>query len=264
MVDSRRDLIASDRQCPFQCEYCFAKLNQYRNVSDSLSGAWTGSTRADAYRIIYPSCDSEFVISEKYFSELLKKIDETKDRVVIDFSTKRKLTKNDLTQLAKVQELLLLKDSSLKVSISFSNKNEISTIEGGTASYEDRLDNARNLCNLGIPVSATIKPILPFVDVSEYYEIIDGCSQSLDHFLVGGLYVDPTSVFGKNILKDFPDYATRRRVSWLPGEVFWDYVEDPIQVSKVSQYAVSRGAKCFDSDIELVDSLIWGKCVEHY
>ena len=161
-------------------------------------------------------------------------------------------------QLLGLHEWLVKEDKGfVKFAISLSTRTMLDEIEPATMSYEERIKLAGYINSLGLPLSLTIKPVLPFITAEEYDSILKDFSSYLNRVLIGGLYVNKTSSFYADYLYN-DSVCTKRKVAWLIAHPDWDYVEDAELMKKIQISAQRLGMQVFDSDSSVVKSLIEG------
>ncbi|MCL2321558.1 MAG: hypothetical protein FWC47_05550 [Oscillospiraceae bacterium] len=243
---SNRVMLHSLVGCPYKCQYCFAKWEQYQNNISYIENIRNNI-------IIYPFCDSE-VLFQNHMDNLSVIADKSiheKKRIVISISTKSNLSKSILNDLESVHKKLKINGGFIKLGVSFSNKS-IPTIEKGTTQYYERIELLRKLSEYSIKVSVVLKPILPFITVGEYIEIVNETIRFTDKYLLGGLYVQEHTDFYKHYIEG-KYITTQRKVEWLTG-VSWSYIDSAETQNEIKSYILSQGKFVFDSDQELVES----------
>ncbi|GAI01245.1 unnamed protein product, partial [marine sediment metagenome] len=108
-----------------------------------------------------------------------------KDYTIISFSTKAKMNNNVIEKINLINQNLTNKNKGfIKVSVSITNKSMIDELEPFASSFEERIETLKLLNKYKIPNSVILKPILPFIDVEEYQEIINKASKYLRFLLV--------------------------------------------------------------------------------
>lgn len=213
------------------------------------------SSSIDTYDIIYPSCDSEFVLDKKLYNKLINQVH---NRTIVSVSTKAVLSTKMLDNLSLLDEKLKDNNGFLKLSVSITNKHSIDKLEPRTANYTERLNSLQILSNSNIATSVNIKPILPVIPLAEYIEIIDDCSEYTDLFLLGGLYVDK-SESKPELLQDSKTITSELRyVSWLPGKTKWPYIEDKEKINSIVSHIEKIDKNWFDSDIDVLKHIFAG------
>ena len=232
--------------CPYQCQYCFAKWEKYQNNFMSIENIGNNI-------IIYPFCDSE-ILFQNYkdcLSSIVDKSINENKRIIISISTKTNLSNSILNDLELIHEKLKINSGFIKLGVSFSNKS-ISSIEKGTSIYWERIDLLRRLSKYSIKVAVVLKPILPFIVLNEYIEIVNDTIRFTDKYLLGGLYVQEQTGFYKKYIQD--KYITElRKVNWLTG-VSWLYIDSTKTQKEIEGYVLTQGKSVFNSDQELIES----------
>lgn len=249
-----RKFLSANIPCKAGCKYCFAKWAGYNRQ------ATLGFERenADSDRVIlYPCCDGDF-FDQVELVENVKHYTESHKKVYVSLSSKIRPTDEKIMQLLGLHEWLVKEDKGfVKFAISLSTRTMLDEIEPATMSYEERIKLASYINSLGLPLSLTIKPVLPFITAEEYDSILKDFSSYLNRVLIGGLYVNKTSSFYADYL--YNDYVcTKRKVAWLIAHPDWDYVEDAELMKKIKISAQRLGMQVFDSDSSVVKSLIEG------
>lgn len=244
-----RKLFSANSRCKAECAYCFAKWSGIYSKQPIFEQEIIEEREA----IIYPCCDGEFFEQQNYLC-ITKSIMDKMEKVYISISTKKRIEPNMLAALTDLNKKLTDNNKGfVKLSISLSNKERIPEIEVGTLSYNERLKMLRNIALTDMPTAVTIKPILPFIPVQEYFSIIDDIAPIVDRVLLGGLYVSPDTDFYKEYI-DGKYITEKREVTWLTGKPVWDYVASADQIEQIRKYAIHKGLLTFDSDIELIRS----------
>ena len=252
---NKRILLSNERKCPFECSYCFAELDCYAQQKPRMLTINSLNLESESPVIIYPSCDSELTLDEQNL-RILKDIISSHRYPILSFSTKRKLSDSQLDKLATLNQLLKEKESFLKVSVSLSNKNRLGVIEKKASTYQERLETIERIQQKNIISSVNIKPILPFIALDEYFEIVDDFSNYTKFFMLGSLYIDKNTSFGNEVINNYPSWICSRNVSWLPDKPDWLVCENKTLLKDIRDRIISNGALCFDSDISLINKLI--------
>jgi DNA repair photolyase len=248
-----RTLCASARACRFGCLYCFAKFDEFA-PNHPLPKFSDDQVREDD--IIYPTCDGEFFTDAEAMSELENLVSSTRDSIRVSISVKAPIGKRQASFLRSLNDRLASAGRGLiKCSISLSTKYRVEEYEPKTPSYLHRLRALTTLADQQVPTSVNLKPILPFVSEAEYREIVEDTAPYTGAYLVGGLYISPTSEFGKKIKSQYPSLITRRPVDWLPNRPIWEYCENPEQLESVRQSIDASGRQAFDTDVLVVNYL---------
>lgn len=241
----KRLMVHSDYVCGYECKYCFAKRNDYHN-----SCRYTSIEDA----IVYPFCDSE-ILFQDYTCRLTEIVEHSKkyhERIIISISTKAKLPNEVLDFLNDISNQLACNNGFLKLSVSITNKS-CNDLERGTASYEERLDLLDRIKTYQFKSSVVLKPILPFISESEYIDIVKDTSLFVNKYLIGGLYVDPTTSFYFDYIKD-KYKLEQREVDWLDEGTKWDYIDSTETQKSIKAYISSIGKSVFDNDRDLIMS----------
>lgn len=246
-----RILYSASAPCGAGCKYCFAKWNELYPGQPKLDESAPGNNEKQA--IIYPCCDGEFFDQDDLVN-LVEMYSRSMEKVYVSISTKQHIQDSDLYRLAQLNSHLISADKGfVKFSISLSNKYNLAEIEPRTMTYSERLDLAKSISETEMLNSLTLKPILPFVPVEEYFEIIDEFSLYLQNILIGGLYVNPNSdFFLKNIAGKWD--VSPRKVEWLLDTPEWDYIADESKMSAIRSFSHNRNLHIFDSDVDLIKS----------
>jgi hypothetical protein len=246
-----RAFYAAKNQCNLGCSYCFARFGAYTAPQPHFS-----VTEHDGSEVVYPTCDGEFAF-EPDAQRALEALTELQGPPLLaSISTKAALSVRTLSMLARCNDRLRRgRGGFIKISISISLKNELRNYESRTAPYALRLRNLKRLRDAGIASSVNLRPLLPQVPVSEYAEIVADCAEFTRMFLVGGLYLDPSSEFGRTMLDTYGHLASGRRVNWLPTKPIWPYIEDPAQVAGVRKAISNCGGIAFDDDLAVMQRI---------
>lgn len=241
-----RFFVSNNTACRGGCLYCFSKWQEYKKFElQSLSGDNI---------IIYPNCDGDMF--DKNFKIILSQLQDIPQKYSISVSTKFNINEADLQLLRSVHaDLCCKKKGIVKLSVSFSCSKTIGEIEPGTASYDERIELVKRISEINIPYVTIIKPILPFVDVEEYYNIIDDTILYSPYFLIGDLYVSETTAFYKNHIKG-RYRTTLRDVDWNGDNGPWNVVVDFEKRKDITNYIISKGGKVFESDTEVMSCLV--------
>jgi DNA repair photolyase len=258
---SRRAFFSGNRDCKLGCRYCFAKFDNY--VSETPHTPYSSSIPDDV-GILYPSCNGDFFSDSIVRDALKQTVYETDKRILVSISIKSRLALGQAQELAEMNAKLARDRRGLvKCSVSITTKNHLEEYEPRAARYGQRLDSLELLAEAGVPRSVNLKPVLPFIGVEEYQAIVDDCAVYSDVFLLGGLYLDGSSAFGRKIAKDFPLLIGKRQVEWLPGRPVWQYCADEKQIASVRGHIRSKGKKACDSDIDVVQYLFSAMSLQH-
>lgn len=248
-----RKFFSADIPCEAGCRYCFAKWPDYNcQMNLRLEREYVGSNRI----ILYPCCDGDF-FEQVELIESIKWYAEVYDKIYVSLSGKIKPADEQLVQLLGLNDWLIKKNKGfVKFAVSLSNRTMLDEIEPGTMTYEERIALAGYISSLGLHLSLTIKPVLPFITEEEYGSILKDFRPYLNRVLVGGLYINKESDFYKKYLNNYPN--AKRRVEWLSNHPVWDYVENEEQMRKIKMSAQELGMQVFDSDFSLIKSIVRG------
>jgi len=246
---TERIMMRNDIKCPYGCQYCFSKWDKFKNSIFSNSKVINYENNI----IIYPFCDSEIVFQNysEILSNVIEYVNQSQRQIIISISTKSDLPHKILSDLELVNEILNKFNGFVKLSISITNKN-FQHIEAGTSSYNERINLLKRVNDYNIMSAVTLKPILPFVPLKEYYEIIDETSDFTEKYLIGGLYVDINTDFYNNYIKNKYE-VIHRKVNWLNNEI-WHYVNSNQTQKLIKEYIEQRGKDYFVSDTSLIES----------
>ena len=247
---SERVFLQGPRTCPFACKYCFAEFSCFQEAKPRLD-----IREATQGKILYPSCDTEVGLSASRIDEIAE-FANTLNAIAVSISTKRKPSEGFLSALVKLDEKLYGLGVLLKVSISVSTKYQISDIEKGASQYAERLEMASQLRKHGIATSVNLKPVLPFIQISEYLEIVDDFFERCSDFLLGGLYLDRKTQFGKEIIEEYPDLILNRCIEWMPGQPLWTTCYDNFKIDKILDYISDLGGCGYLSDRHFVFDIL--------
>lgn len=247
-----RKFLSASAPCKAGCKYCFAKRDDY--LRQPVLRIEQENISTDEI-ILYPCCDGDF-FDQTSLIESVKKFSDHYKKIYVSLSSKIYPSAEQMKQLLDLNAWLSNQEKGfVKFAISLSNRTMISEIEPGTMSYETRVSLAKNIKSTGLPLSLTIKPVLPFISEHEYFSILEDFHPYLNHVLIGGLYIDQTSSFYRDYIQG-RYMCTKRNVMWLSNRPDWDYVEDGEQMKQIEQFAKTLGMKVFTSDSLVVQSLI--------
>lgn len=245
-----RVLLSSDIPCKGGCKYCFAKWSSYEPLDGSSSMQLSGDKEE---LILYPCCDGD-CFYQANLTERIMQLSANYQKVYVSISSKLYPSDGQINQWRNLHQWLVLnKKGFLKFAISISNRSMLNEIEPQTMLYEDRLKLALKMKEMGIPVSLTLKPVLPFISEGEYRSILEDFSPFLRHVLLGGLYVDKAMSFYSDYLGSYS--CAKRKVNWLPQEPEWDYIEDPELMNQIKRNAEHLGMQVFMSDKTLIEEI---------
>ena len=243
-----RNLFSGDHICPSNCLYCFAKWSNY-NCQPSLRD-WRNQAMCS---VVCPCCDGDFESNSEILPQLWKMAREL-SLLYVSISTKHTVNDNILAKYEELNKALI--DSGkgfVKISVSVTTKYRIQELEQNTDTYDERRKFFSYLRSLGFATSVIIKPVLPFIDYSEYKEIVDDFSDC-QYFLSGNLYVNESTEFYRRYIENQYD-LDERQVSWLDEQPFWKYVIQTKKLKKISKYIQSLNKFVFNNDIDLVEHI---------
>ncbi len=243
MIESTMDrkLIYLTGKCSNECLYCFSNWDLNNKMFDELHDY-------NNPVIIYPSCNNEIYDTKDFIEYIEKCIEIQSHYCILSFSTKTIIKSSTLQKIKQINDYYLSKRRGfIKISVSITNKSMISEIEPNAAEYNDRLKLLKLLRELNIPTSVIIKPILPFIDVSEYKVIVQECSIYTRYFVTGDLYINTGDPFYIKYIKD-KYKLNQRRVSWLKDEPLWHVVECENIRNYIQEYIRNKNLFVFESD----------------
>jgi DNA repair photolyase len=249
-IMERKFLNYRNVKCKSNCLYCFAHWPIDDTNFDKLRDF-------DEDVIIYPFCNDDIIDSDstdniiQYLEKCL--IIQSK-KAIVSISTKSNVPE---VFLEKIEQINKEHDDHgfIKLSVSFSCKKESNVIEPNAASYKNRLELLRKIADHNIPTSAILKPILPFIELTEYYEIVRDVSAYTNTITIGSLYVNDDTSFYNDYIKGRYT-TTKKQVKWLKNLPLWKVIESSAKVSKLQDYINKNNMKCFESDAEYINSLI--------
>ncbi len=249
-----RKFLSASVPCKAGCKYCFAKWAGYNRQADL---GFESKHMALDKIILYPCCDGDFS-DQIELAECVKRYAESHKKVYVSLSSKVRLTNEQIVRLNELNKWLVRADKGfVKFAVSLSSRTMLNEIEPSTMTYQERVELADYVRSLGMPLSLTIKPVLPFISKEEYGSILEDFSSYLNRVLIGGLYIDRTSSFYADYIQN--DYiCMKRKVTWLPDHPDWDYIEDVEQMEGIKAFAQKLGMQVFDTDSSVVESLIEG------
>lgn len=233
----KRIFLHSEDKCKSQCAYCFAKwddlyvppVNKEIDCEENVL-------------VYYPTCDTDFSLNPNIYKEIISAYNNEKS-LIFSFSTKNTISSTDIEKLIDLNNEI--RHGFVKVSVSFTTKYRIDEIENNTSSYEERIDLLRTLKQKGIKTSVILKPILPFIDNNEYFEILDD-TKFINNYLIGGLYINSNNAFYLNYIQN--NYLiANKKVKWC-NEAVWKYYEDKEKMNKIMEHIANNGGECFSSD----------------
>lgn len=233
------------RNCPFNCEYCFAKFSQYqkKQVQDIDSINITSSQTS----VLYPACDYDLFA----FSNAAKTIEEIYiEGHSISVSTKAYITNTEISRLSILNNKIRSNNDILKIAVSISSKTLLNKIENGTTGFEKRIENLKRLQSAGISTGLTLKPLLKEIPIDEYLSIIDSCKPYVKGIVIGDLYLDSATT-----LKDHQ----KKPISWLDNNPSWFYEDMTSYINTITKYCKKQSVPCFESDISFIDFLKRGQ-----
>jgi hypothetical protein len=243
----KRLMLTSGRPCPYGCSYCFAKFPQYPRPL-RLEALEADPFRAEAFDVIYPSCDTD-LFSHREGLNILRRAAEFKKSLSV--STKAALDIETIQLLKSISDALLEFGSVLKIGISFSTKHHILGIEPRTASYQERLENLKHLSEARVFCCAILKPIIAEISPLEYCEILEDVSPYVNYVLIGGEYLqNEVSLEGRSI------EANYRAVNWIDNKPLWLFSESARHRLAIIKKAVDIGMRWFESDLELIGHIL--------
>jgi hypothetical protein len=242
-----RMAFAAAQPCRFGCVYCFARFDRF-GLEHPLPRFSDDDLRED--RIIYPTCDGEFFSDHRAMANLERLVDSARSSVLVSISVKSRIGKTHTHFLRRLNERLNGDRRGLvKCSVSLSAKQHLNAYDPKAPDYSHRLDVLKRLAEENIPTSVNPRPILPDVPTTEYQEIISDTAPYTSVYLVGGLYIDPKTEFGRNIKAKYSSFITLRSVDWLPNRPQWEYCEVPLQMAVVRKPTTENARQLFDTDL---------------
>ncbi|GHU35794.1 hypothetical protein FACS1894172_18050 [Spirochaetia bacterium] len=240
-------------ECTNNCLYCFTRWEaediKYDNLCDFRDNV-----------IVYPMCNADISPLEKS-DEILEYLERCLSMQskfsIISISTKSNLSGSFIECIKNINNKYK-ENGFIKISVSFSCKYNIEIIEPSANPYSTRLSLLSNIAHYGIPHSVILKPILPFVDLKEYCEIIDDIKMFSDAVVLGALYVDHDDMFYKEYInKKYQD--KKKNILWLKENKAWSTVESTDKIIKIKEYIIEKDIRYFDSDSEYLHFLVDGR-----
>ncbi len=249
-MDNNRKLFSGNNSCSADCKYCFAKWDDY--ARQATIDVWQGELLE---QIIYPCCDSDINDNWEAIHKLWR-IAERCAKVCVSISTKRTIEEDYLIQYSELNRYLKQnKKGFVKISVSVTTKHKVAEIEPGTDHFETRRMFFEELQHKGFQTSLILKPILPFISIDEYKEIISDFS-TCDYFLIGNLYVNANSAFYKTYIQNQYDADVREKdVAWLDLHPRWKYVLQNEKLFEIERYIKTCGKEVFYKDVDVINRM---------
>ncbi len=246
-----RQLFSGCKPCSSNCSYCFAKWAEY--TPQRKLDVWESRNLAS---VVYPCCDSEISKNNEVIEELWRMAKKTKN-IYISIAVKGEIDSNVLDLYKKLNQYLKEKGKGfIKFSISLTTKYRLSEIEPNTANYNERQDIFSHLKCAGFYTSVILKPILPFISINEYKEIIDDFSEC-NYFLLGDLYVNENTDFFKKYIKG-KYQLEQHAITWLEEHPVWQRISQRDRIKTIELYIHSMNRKAFQCDVDLIEYM--SKC----
>jgi DNA repair photolyase len=216
----------------------------------------TEEIKAD--QLVYPVCDSEILYNRQALKLLIAKASDFPRGVSVSLSSKLAIPDGIMKELEQLHHTLADNGGCLKIaaSVSVFEPSDTRIFEAGAAKLGVRLDNLSRAKASNIPVSVTLKPVLPWIPLESYYSIVEQALPVTRLFTTGGLYLSMQTDFGRLNIAKYRDQLVDRQPSWLPQTVEWKYLEDKKQMSGIRAFIESSGGAHFDSDEALVSHLL--------
>lgn len=237
---------SSDWICKNNCIYCFSKTKIYQKNKNFYD------LKLDKKEyIIYPFCDDEIIIDTN-FEKKLKEIINDSNYIILSFSTKNIINEKLIKKILDIDKLLKSKNKwFLKISITITTKSKIDEIEKWTCSFDNRLENLEILNKNQILNSVIIKPILPFLDISEYIEIVSETSKFTKNFMLWWLYFTKEMwIFDKYIKNNFS--YKEKQLNWLEIKQKYYSIEQREKKKKLEECIRNIWGNYFDSDVDFL------------
>lgn len=238
-----RCFLSRKDECGGGCKYCFGKWKTYLKFPEDET--------IEDNTIVYPNCDGDAF--DNNWNDLLEKIKLfSGQNIIVSISTKFNISDSVLESLEEVNRLLQKNGGMLKLSVSFSCEQSICLLEQGTAAYSERIGLVRKIIEMKIPYFTIIKPILPFIDFSEYKKIIDDTITYCPYYVIGDLYVDMYSDFYREYIENKNYIIYEKEVAWNGENGKWRVIVDNDLKEKIEKYITQLGGKTFESDKDAI------------
>ena len=232
-------------RCSNGCGYWFSNWENHTGFSLSFS-----PLNGVGWRVVYPVCDSEANIQGLEFWDDMERCLRENPKCILSLSTKNMWSDEMLDKLRRMGEKF--GRERIKLSVSFSCKAQIGEIEPRALPYDLRIYLLRKVAERGILHSVMMKPLLPFVPLEEYMEIVDDTCPFCADYVSGDLYLDRSTLFYQRYIKDKFDTGIRY-CNWMQREVY--YVKHP-QEMDIVHYIRSRRLYWYASDVEFLEKQI--------
>jgi DNA repair photolyase len=235
-------------ECKGKCKYCFGKWSTYLKFSNDET--------IEDNTIVYPNCDGDAFDSN--WNDLTEKIKLLSGRnIIVSISTKFSISDEVLENLEELNRLLQKNGGMLKISVSFSCEQSICLFETGTATYSERIGMIQKVTERKIPYFTIIKPILPFIDFSEYQKIIDDTIMYCPYYVIGDLYIDMYTDFYKEYIENKDYLIQEKSVAWNGENGKWKVVVDDNLKDRIKKYITQSGGRVFESDKDAIIYIIY-------
>ena len=247
----------STGRCSSGCKYCFAHQPDYQKFEDFSNQAYERMT--STYNIVYPSCDGEFFNNPNTINQLdLMRKNVLGKNIIFSITTKAILDEEEIKEISRInKEMIEQNKGFIKVSVTISNQSMIQEIEPNTSNFFERIDTLEMLRKYDIPSSVILKPLLPFIDIQEYIDIIRTTLKYTDLYLIGELYININSDFYKKYIKK--DYhVDLKTVEWLDNKKMYRVIETTEMQHRIKDWIIGlysvKGIKpnIFENDTELL------------
>jgi len=246
-----RHFFTTNIKCPNKCLYCFEEFNNYKFPTISFAEIENMN-----HCIIYPTCNTELLNIDSLIHVFEEYISKSNKNNIFSFSTKNNIKEDNLFLLTEINNKLKAKNiGEIKISISLSNKDSISELEQGTATYLERLSLAERLFKNGIKTNVIIKPVLPTISIKEYKEIInDFLSIGIRHFVTGSLYFQENTPFFDKYIRDKGYNVTTKNIQWIKNSPSWQLIDSNNTIQELSEYINSLNGYHYCSDKDLLEN----------
>lgn len=245
-------LTIGQKRCPYRCSYCFTDFTQYERPT-TLESVEKCPGQLTGVDVIYPACDVD-LFALKRWPELLARAADLGP--AISLSTKAALGQGDVDALLAIDEQMRARGSVLKVGISFSTRTRCHELEPRAPRYRQRLESLQRLAGAGIFTALVLRPLLVDIAPSEYEAIVEDAAVFTPRILIGPEHLDDDEHHSRRHPRVPHQPPAQRVVSWAVDSPRWTSRDAIAQERAVRQAAWRRGLHLFESDLDLMASVI--------
>lgn len=251
--------LAKTKHCTYSCPFCYvnAGFPSYASMSVTEIVKWLRSVQ-EPFDVIYVSGDTDSFAPPRTDEglELLGALSEFRRDLL--FTTRAVLADRHLQRLARIRSRLLDDAKLLIGCVSVAQLTHPHVEPAPVPPAARRLAQLHSFRQLGLKVVLAMRPFLPIVDTTEYFEIVDQALGGAHVVLGEAWYADQHGVLEKGVFRGPTPGSvefTRHPMDFDDNLDTWKVYEPGPVIAAVANHCKTRGLPFFMRSPPAIDWL---------